>query len=85
MTEFAESLASISDPYAAPELEFLFEARVKLQLPPMDVGPGPEGHRAIYLVKGGVFEGKIAFAHVDVERRALGVAGAQDGLGQGVL
>lgn len=45
------------DPSAPPELEFLFEARVKLHLPPIDVGPVPEGHRAIYLVKDGTFDG----------------------------
>ena len=39
------------------ELEFLFESRVRLQLPPLNVGAGPEGHRVIYLVKGGTFEG----------------------------
>jgi Protein of unknown function (DUF3237) len=39
------------------ETEFLFEARVKLHLPPLDAGPGPEGHRLIFLVKGGTFEG----------------------------
>lgn len=39
------------------EFEFLFEARVKLALPPMQLGPGPEGHRVIYLVKGGTFAG----------------------------
>lgn len=46
-----------SDPLSAPDLEFLFEARVKLQLPALDVGPTPNGHRAIYFVKEGVFEG----------------------------
>ena len=39
------------------ETEFLFEARVTLHLPPLDLGLGPEGHRAIYFVKGGTFEG----------------------------
>jgi hypothetical protein len=37
------------------ETEFLFEARVKLDPVTIDVGPGPEGHRTIYLVKGGRF------------------------------
>lgn len=41
----------------APKLEFLFESRVKLQLPPLNLGAGPEGHRVIYFVKGGTFEG----------------------------
>jgi hypothetical protein len=39
------------------ETEFLFEARVALHLPFVDVGAGPEGHREIYFVKGGTFEG----------------------------
>lgn len=46
-----------SDPERAPDLEFLFEARVRLLLPALDVGQGPEGRRAIYLVAGGIFEG----------------------------
>lgn len=37
------------------ETEFLFEARVKLEL--IDIGRGPEGHRTIHVVKGGRFEG----------------------------
>ncbi|MGP1397554.1 MAG: DUF3237 domain-containing protein [Inquilinaceae bacterium] len=45
------------DADSAPELEFLFEARVQLHLPPLDVGPTPEGMRLIFLVKGGTFEG----------------------------
>lgn len=45
------------DAEAAPELAFLFEARVKLHAPPLEVGAGPEGHRVIWLIKGGTFEG----------------------------
>ena len=37
--------------------EFLFEARVKLDPQPLDIGATPEGHRVIYVVTGGVFEG----------------------------
>lgn len=37
------------------ETEFLFEARVQLEV--IDVGDGPEGHRTIHIVKGGRFEG----------------------------
>lgn len=48
-----------SDPLDPPDLEFLFEARVTLQLPALDVGPTPDGHRAIYFVKEGVFEGPL--------------------------
>lgn len=57
MIQVVQRPASLPDPQAAPELEFLFEARVSLHLPPLDVGQGPEGHRLIYLVKGGTFEG----------------------------
>ena len=46
------------------ETEFLFEARVKLDPVALDVGPGPEGHRAIYVVKGGTFEGPKLRGHV---------------------
>ena len=49
--------AAAWDANSAPELEFLFEARVKLHLPAMDVGPTSEGQRVIYLIKGGAFEG----------------------------
>ena len=45
------------DANSPPELEFLFEARVRLHLPPLDVGPTAEGTRLIFLVKGGTFEG----------------------------
>ncbi|MEM1046703.1 MAG: DUF3237 domain-containing protein [Pseudomonadota bacterium] len=45
------------DADSPPELEFLFEARVQLHLPPMDVGPTSDGRRLIYLVKGGTFDG----------------------------
>lgn len=44
-------------PATEVELEFLFESRVKLQLPALNLGMGPEGYRAIYFVKGGTFEG----------------------------
>ncbi len=39
------------------ETEFLFEARVVLYNPPVDVGAGPEGHRKIYFVESGTFDG----------------------------
>lgn len=45
------------DANSPPELEFLFEARVKLHLPAMDVGPTPDGQRVIFFIKGGEFEG----------------------------
>lgn len=40
-----------------PDLELLFEARVQLHLPPMDVGAMADGQRTIFLIKGGSFEG----------------------------
>ncbi len=45
------------DADTAPGLSFLFEARVKLYLPPLTVGSTPEGNRIIYVVKDGTFEG----------------------------
>lgn len=51
--------ADHSDPLAPPALDFLFEARVKLHLPPIDVGQIAEGQRAIYIVKEGRFEGPL--------------------------
>ncbi len=45
------------DADSPPGLEFLFEARVKLHVPAMDVGPMSDGNRVIYFVKGGTFEG----------------------------
>ena len=47
------------DADAPPDLEFLFEAKVQLHLPPLDVGPMPQGQRVIFLVKGGTFEGPL--------------------------
>ncbi len=45
------------DADSPPGLEFLFEARVKLYLPAMDVGPASDGNRVIFVVKEGCFEG----------------------------
>ena len=39
------------------ETEFLFEGRVQLELPPMDVGETPSGNIRIFYIKGGTFEG----------------------------
>ena len=47
-------------PYAISdtvETELLFEARVKLDPQTLDIGQTPEGHRIIYIVTGGDFEG----------------------------
>lgn len=45
------------DAFSPPELEFLFEARVQLHLPPINVGTMPEGERVVFTVQGGTFEG----------------------------
>ncbi|MDJ0919570.1 MAG: DUF3237 domain-containing protein [Henriciella sp.] len=45
------------DADSPPGLEFLFEARVNLHIPAMDVGPTPDGNRIIFFVKDGTFEG----------------------------
>ncbi|MEM8785754.1 MAG: DUF3237 domain-containing protein [Pseudomonadota bacterium] len=45
------------DADSPPGLEFLFEARVKLHLPPKDLGATPGGNRIIFLVKSGTFDG----------------------------
>ena len=45
------------DADSPPELEFLFEARVQLHLPPLDAGPTPDGRRVIFRVAGGTFDG----------------------------
>ena len=45
------------DAESPPELEFLFEARVKLHLPAMDVGSMSDGNRVIFFVRGGTFDG----------------------------
>ncbi|GAB5415660.1 MAG: DUF3237 domain-containing protein [Congregibacter sp.] len=45
------------DANTPPDLKLLFEARVQLHLPAMQVGPLSDGERMIYLIKGGTFEG----------------------------
>lgn len=45
------------DANSPPDLKFLFEARVKLHLPPTDLGQTSEGQRVIFFIKGGSFEG----------------------------
>jgi predicted ester cyclase len=52
-----ESVKGIATVTGEVETEFLFEARVRLYHLPIDVGPGPEGHRGIFVVEGGTFEG----------------------------
>ena len=36
--------------------EFLFELKIQVQLP-MDLGPGPEGQRVIFMARSGSFDG----------------------------
>ncbi|MAN62938.1 MAG: hypothetical protein CMI60_13445 [Parvibaculum sp.] len=57
MHEILKSNEADWDADSPPGLEFLFEARVKLHLPAMDVGSMSDGNRVIFLVKGGTFEG----------------------------
>ena len=57
MLESLKSRAQDWDANSPPGLEFLFEARVKLHVPALDVGPVGGGNRVIYLIKGGTFEG----------------------------
>lgn len=64
-----------------PSLEFLFEARVKLHLPPMDVGPTPEGNRVIYFIKGGTFEGPYLRGRVVPDSGADWIRLRSDGVG----
>ena len=58
------------DAESPPDLEFLFEARVQLHLPPMDHGAMADGQRVVFLVKGGTFEGP------DLRGRVVPDAGA---------
>ena len=59
MLESLRYNANSWDADAAPDLEFLFEARVKLHLPPLDHGTMPDGQRLVFLIKGGTFEGPL--------------------------
>ena len=69
------------DANSPPELEFLFEARVQLHLPPLDVGLTPEGTRLIFLVKGGTFEGPHLRGRVVPDAGADWVRIRPDGIG----
>ena len=66
---------------AAPGLEFLFEARVQLHLPPMDLGAVPDGNRVIFLVKGGTFEGPHLSGRVVPDAGADWIRIRPDGVG----
>lgn len=79
-----ESLASSEKDWDAdspPELEFLFEARVKLHLPAMDLGHTPDGNRVIFLIKGGTFDGPILRGRVVPDAGADWIRIRPDGTG----
>ena len=69
------------DANAPPGLEFLFEARVKLHMPPMNVGQMSDGARVIYLVKEGVFEGPNLKGRVVADSGADWIRIRPDGVG----
>lgn len=69
------------DADSPPSLEFLFEARVKLHVPAMDVGPTPDGNRIIFMVKGGTFEGPHLSGHVVPDSGADWISIRPDGSG----
>ena len=73
--------ASTWDADAPPDLEFLFEARVQLHLPPLDVGPMSDGQRTIFLVKGGTFSGPLLSGHVVPDAGADWIRIRPDGTG----
>ena len=69
------------DADSPPDLEFLFEARVKLHLPAMDVGTTSEGSRVIFRVKEGVFDGPLMKGHVVPDSGADWIRIRPDGTG----
>ncbi len=69
------------DADAAPDLEFLFEARVQLHLPAMDSGTMSDGNRVIFLVKGGTFEGPNLHGRVVPDSGADWIRIRPDGVG----
>lgn len=82
MLEVLKSTEATWDAEAPPGLEFLFEARVKLHLPPMDIGSTPTGNRIIYFVKGGTFEGPHLKGHVVPDSGADWIRVRSDGTGE---
>ncbi|MEL7541439.1 MAG: DUF3237 domain-containing protein [Pseudomonadota bacterium] len=69
------------DANRAPGLEFLFEAKVQLHVPPLDVGAVPDGNRVIFLVKGGTFEGPHLSGRVVPDAGADWIRIRPDGVG----
>lgn len=81
MLEKLKYTADEWDADAAPDLEFLFEARVQLHLPPMDSGTMSDGNRVIFLVKGGTFEGPSLRGRVVPDAGADWIRIRPDGVG----
>lgn len=69
------------DAEAPPELVFLTEARVQLQLPPTTTGAGPSGQRLIFNVTGGTFDGPHLRGRVTEDAGADWVNIRADGVG----
>ena len=81
MLDILKSNAENWDADRAPDLEFLFEARVKLHAPPMDIGPTPDGNRIIFFIKGGTFEGPHLSGRVIPDAGADWIQMRPDGTG----
>ena len=74
------------DADAAPDLEFLFEARVSLHFPAMDIGATPEGQRIIFHVTDRIFTGPHVRGRVVPNSGADWILIRPDGVGvQSVL
>ena len=69
------------DAEAAPDLEFLFEARVKLHLPPINIGEMSGGSRVIFMVKEGTFDGPLLKGRVVPDSGADWIRIRPDGTG----
>lgn len=81
MLDRLKTAAADWDAHSPPELEFLFEARVKLHLPPMDVGAMPDGQRVIFLIRGGTFDGPLLKGRVVSDAGADWIKMRPDGSG----
>lgn len=69
------------DANTPPELEFLFEAQVKLHLPAMNIGSMSDGDRLIYFIKGGTFAGPHMKGRVIPDSGADWIRSRPDGSG----
>jgi hypothetical protein len=70
------------DAFSPPELEFLFEAKVQLHLPPIDVGAMSDANRLIFRVKSGTFEGPHLCGTVVPDSGADWIRNRPDGTGE---